>query len=57
MTRHLPPKGLADPESVARAIVAGIGRGRAVVYAPARWWLIMMIIRHLPRFVFHKLDI
>lgn len=48
---------MAAVEDVAAAIVKGIDQGRAVVYAPAKWALIMMIIRHLPRFVFNKLDI
>jgi decaprenylphospho-beta-D-erythro-pentofuranosid-2-ulose 2-reductase len=30
---------------------------RNVVYAPRRWWVIMMIIRHLPRFIFDRMDI
>jgi len=57
MTAHLPPRGLASPEAVAQLIVAAIVRGSPVVYAPARWALIMMVIRHLPRFVFNRLNI
>jgi decaprenylphospho-beta-D-erythro-pentofuranosid-2-ulose 2-reductase len=57
MTAHLPPRGLASPEAVAQAIVAAIDKGSPVVYAPARWALIMMVIRHLPRFVFNRLNI
>lgn len=57
MTAHMPPKSLAPVEQVARCIVDGIAAGKPVVYAPAKWWLIMMIIRHLPRFIFNKLDI
>ena len=57
MTAHLPPRGLASPEAVAQAIVAAIEKGSPVVYAPARWALIMMVIRHLPRFVFNRLNI
>jgi short-subunit dehydrogenase len=57
MTAHLPQRGLASAQSVARTIVNGIAAGRPVIYAPAKWWLIMMVIRHLPRFVFNKLDI
>ncbi len=48
---------LAPVEEVARRIVRGIGRGRPVIYAPGRWALIMMVIRHLPRAVFNRLDI
>lgn len=57
MTAHLPPKKLALVADVARAIVDGIAAGKPVVYAPAKWWLIMMVIRHLPRVVFNRLDI
>ena len=57
MTAHLPPRGLALPKAVARVIVAAIAKGSPVVYAPVRWALIMMVIRHLPRFVFNRLNI
>ena len=57
MTAHLPPRGLARAEDVARRIVAAVAAGQPIVYAPARWWLIMMIIRHLPRVVFNRLNI
>ena len=48
---------LASVEDVARATVRGIDRKRPVVYAPAEWALIMLILRHLPRFVFNRLQI
>jgi decaprenylphospho-beta-D-erythro-pentofuranosid-2-ulose 2-reductase len=59
MTAHLKAQGakLADAGAVAAAIVDGIERGAPVVYAPAKWALIMMVIRHLPRFIFNKMDI
>ena len=59
MTAQLKGRGakLADVSTVARSIVGGVSRGRPVVYAPGKWALIMMIIRHLPRFVFNKMDI
>tara|TARA_R110001583_G_scaffold195527_1_gene375369 strand:- start:6275 stop:7027 length:753 start_codon:yes stop_codon:yes gene_type:complete len=59
MTAHLKSKGvsLASVEFVAKSIVDGVQKGRSVIYTPAKWQLIMMIIRHLPRFVFNKLDI
>lgn len=57
MTAHLPPRGLAPVEAVAQRIVDGIAAGKPVVYAPPKWWLIMMVIRHLPRFVFNRMDI
>jgi decaprenylphospho-beta-D-erythro-pentofuranosid-2-ulose 2-reductase len=59
MTAHIKEQGgqLASVEAVAQSIVKGIGQGKPVIYAPVKWALIMMIIRHLPRFVFNKMDI
>jgi decaprenylphospho-beta-D-erythro-pentofuranosid-2-ulose 2-reductase len=59
MTAHLKDKGtkLASVESVAKQIVEGVEAGKPVIYAPMKWWLIMMVIRHLPVFVFNKMDI
>jgi short-subunit dehydrogenase len=57
MTAHLPQKGLASVEQVARQIVDGSAAGKPVVYAPGKWFVIMMIIRHLPAFVFNKMNI
>ena len=47
----------ATPERVAADIERAVDRGQAVVYTPWFWWPIMMIIRHLPRFIFHRLKI
>lgn len=47
----------ATAEDVAKLITAGIDAKKTVIYAPAKWWLIMMIIRHLPGIIFNKLDI
>lgn len=59
MTARMKQKGanLASVESVARSIVYGAAKGRPVIYTPGKWALIMMIIRHLPRFVFNRMDI
>jgi len=59
MTAHLPPRGLAPVEAVARRIVAATtsAPGRAVVYAPGKWALIMMAVRHLPDAVFNRMNI
>jgi NAD(P)-dependent dehydrogenase (short-subunit alcohol dehydrogenase family) len=57
MTAHLPQRGLAPVELVARTIVQGSKAGKPVVYAPGKWALIMMVIRHLPAFVFNKMNI
>lgn len=59
MTAHLKQQGgkLASVEEVAAAIVAGAANGAAVVYAPKKWSVIMMVIRHLPAVVFNKMNI
>ena len=50
-------RSLAPVENVARATVRGIEARRSVVYAPAQWTLIMFVVRHLPRFVFNRLNL
>ena len=59
MTAHLKAKGakLAPVESVAKQIVDGVDAGKPVVYVPGKWWLIMMVIRHMPSSIFNKLRI
>ena len=59
MTAHLKQGGakLASSEAVAQCIVKAMAAGRPVVYAPGKWALIMLVIRHLPRFLFNKADI
>ena len=59
MTAHLKDKGarLASVESVAKQIVEGVEAAKPVIYAPGKWLLIMMVIRHLPFFLFKKMEI
>lgn len=57
MTAHLPASKLASVEEVAALIVRGTERGAPVVYAPGKWAVIMNVIRHLPSFVFNRMDI
>lgn len=59
MTAHLKRQGsrLASVEEVAELIVTAVRQGKPVVYTPTKWALIMMVIRHLPNFVFNKLKI
>ena len=59
MTAHLKSQGakLAPVDDVAREIVEAVGRGRAIAYVPGKWQLIMGVIRHLPAFVFNKMNI
>jgi decaprenylphospho-beta-D-erythro-pentofuranosid-2-ulose 2-reductase len=59
MTAHMVKGGplWATPDRIAADIERAANRHRAVVYTPWFWWSIMMIIRHLPRFVVHRLKI
>jgi hypothetical protein len=59
MTAHLKGGGanLAPVQGVSKQIVGAIDKGKPVIYTPSKWWLIMMIIRHLPKFIFDKMDI
>ncbi|WP_085315185.1 SDR family oxidoreductase [Derxia lacustris] len=59
MTAEFRARGarLAAPEAVASSIVDGVRSGRAVVYAPGLWRLIMLVIRHIPEFVFVRLKL
>jgi decaprenylphospho-beta-D-erythro-pentofuranosid-2-ulose 2-reductase len=59
MTAALKSQGakLAPVEDVATTIVKAIDTGQTVVYAPRKWALIMMIVRHLPKFIFNKMNI
>lgn len=59
MTQGLPlPAALvAQPDAVAKRIVTGIERKTDVLYAPAFWALIMLIIRAIPGLVFKRLSL
>ncbi len=59
MTAHLKSQGakLASVEDVAQKIVDAIKCGQTVAYVSRKWMLIMLIIQHLPRIIFNKLNI
>lgn len=48
---------MSSSKEVARCIVEGIAKGRSVVYAPRKWKYIMLVIQHIPSFIFNKLNI
>lgn len=55
MTAGLTPPPFAGvPEQVARDIVAAMDARRPLIYTPRIWGLVMLMIRHLPRFVMRK---
>lgn len=59
MTEGLRDTGMkfAPVALVAKEIVEGIAKGKTLIYTPKKWQIIMLIIRHLPSFVFNKLNI
>ncbi|MBT8515413.1 SDR family NAD(P)-dependent oxidoreductase [Polynucleobacter paneuropaeus] len=58
MTAGMDGKGkFASPEDVAKTIIAGIEKKKSVIYAPGKWQVIMMVVRHLPSFIFNKMNI
>jgi len=48
---------LVAPDAAATELLAGAARGANTVYVPAKWRPIMFVIRHIPSFVFRRLDI
>jgi len=50
-----PPPFAGEPKPVARRILRAIDRGTPVVYVPGIWRWIMLVIRHLPRFLMRRL--
>jgi decaprenylphospho-beta-D-erythro-pentofuranosid-2-ulose 2-reductase len=53
----LPALLVASPERVATDIVRAIEQGRAVCYTPSFWRWIMLVIRHIPEFIFKRLSL
>src|SRR6185436_2349688 len=51
-----PPPFAGEPEPVARRVLRAIDRGQPVVYAPAAWRWVMLVIRSLPRAVMRRLE-
>jgi decaprenylphospho-beta-D-erythro-pentofuranosid-2-ulose 2-reductase len=56
MTAGVARKGplWVSPETVARTIVASADRGGPVVYAPAFWRVVMLVVRNVPSAIFHR---
>jgi short-subunit dehydrogenase len=53
----LPAPLTAQPDEVARAVVAAQRRGRDTIYVRPVWWLIMTIIRAIPERIFKRLNL
>lgn len=48
---------VASPEDVAESLMKAVRKKRNVIYTPWFWRYIMLIIRHVPEFIFKKLSI
>ena len=59
MTEGLPlnPKLTATPKQVAEHIFKAYKKQKNVVYVLPIWGLIMLIIKHIPEFIFKKLKL
>ncbi|WP_114240534.1 SDR family oxidoreductase [Dyella sp. C9] len=58
MTRNFKKGALwAKPDAIAKGIVRATDRGRSVVYLPWFWQPIMLIIKHVPEFVFKRIKL
>lgn len=53
----LPPLLTAQADEVALSIYQAQLKARNVLYTKPIWWLIMLIIKHVPEFIFKKTDI
>jgi decaprenylphospho-beta-D-erythro-pentofuranosid-2-ulose 2-reductase len=51
-----PPPFAGEPEDVAARVIHAMDRRAPVVYAPAIWAWVMLVIRWLPRFVMRRIN-
>lgn len=49
-----PPPFSGDADGVAKRVIAAIDRQKPIVYAPAIWRWVMLVIRFLPRFIMRR---
>jgi short-subunit dehydrogenase len=54
---NLPPLLIAQPEKVALSIVKAVQNKTNSLYTPIFWALIMLIIKHLPNFIFKRINL
>ena len=59
MTSGLPlnPKLTATPQQAANYIYRGYKNKKDEIYVLPIWWLIMLIIRNIPEFIFKKMKL
>jgi len=47
---------VVSPEEAAAEMVEAIHKNRQIVYVPARWSMVGMVVRHIPSFIFRRLS-
>lgn len=57
MTYGMDSKLMASRKDVAANIISAIDKRKDILYVPAKWALIMLIIRNIPEAIFKKLDL
>lgn len=60
MTEHFnfaDQQKMAQVTAVSMSIVDGMAKGKAIVYTPQKWAILMLIIRHIPRVIFNRINI
>jgi hypothetical protein len=59
MTKHLslPPKLTTKPYDIANDIFNSQQKGKDIIYTKSIWRLIMLVIIHIPEFIFKKMSI
>lgn len=59
MTERYRRSGLAmaSPKKVAKDITKGISIGNNIIYTPGKWRWVMLLIVHLPKFIFNRMRI
>ena len=50
------PPFAVDAEAAARSALTAIDRGRPVAYVPPIWRLVMLAVRHIPRWLMRRVD-
>ncbi|MGD9581578.1 MAG: short-chain dehydrogenase, partial [Vampirovibrionia bacterium] len=53
----LPKRLTAKPEEVANDIYKAQQKNRSIIYTKWYWFFIMLIIKHIPEFIFKKLSL
>lgn len=58
MTRGLPGLfWLISADKAADIMIHAAAKGKQTIYVPARWRLVMLVIQHIPSFIFKRMSI